>query len=356
MKSPSSHSYGDGAFLESQPRLTDLIPKKYSTLALLFLSGLAVVAGLEGLYAWMPRLASMTHDGRIAAFDLDGEGSLAMWFSSATLALASMVSLIIYYVRRHRQDDYHARYRIWLWAAGVWFLMSIDEGASLHEGFKEMMTAVTGHRVLGDGSIWWIGAYLLVLGVVGIRIFLDMRQCRAAMAAMFGTGLAFASAVVTQIQWVMPQSGLRGVMLEEGCEMIGNLLLLLSLGLYARHVILDAGGQLPAKPVAKKTEKKEESKKAAAKAAADSTPESGSSRRSDLQPTAKQTSSAGRAAAREDDDDDYYEDEVDERDQRSRRPKHRVDEAEDLSDDRKLNKTDRKAMRRHKEQHRRGDI
>ena len=89
MKSPSpSQSYGDGAFLDRQPRLTDLIPKKYSTLLLLFLGGVAVVAGLEGLYAWMPRLASMTKDGRIAAFDLDGEGSLAMWFSSATLALA----------------------------------------------------------------------------------------------------------------------------------------------------------------------------------------------------------------------------------------------------------------------------
>ena len=111
-----------------------------------------MVAGLEGLYAWMPRLAAMTHDGRIAAFDLDGEGSLAMWFSSATLALASMVSLIVYYVRRHRLDDYHGRYRIWLWASAVWFLMSIDEGGSLHEGFKEMMTAVTGRRVFGDGS------------------------------------------------------------------------------------------------------------------------------------------------------------------------------------------------------------
>src|SRR6185437_14927387 len=119
---------------------------------------------------------------------------------------------VIYYVRRHRQDDYHARYRIWLWASAVWFLMSLDEGASLHEGFKEMMTAITGHRVLGDGSIWWIGAYLLVLGIVGIRSALDMRACRSALATMLGGGLAFAAAVITQLQWFMPQSGLRGVM------------------------------------------------------------------------------------------------------------------------------------------------
>jgi hypothetical protein len=34
-------------------------------------------------------------------------------------------------------------------------------------------------------------------------------------------------------------------MLEEGAEMIGNLLLLLAMGLHARHVLLDAEGLLP---------------------------------------------------------------------------------------------------------------
>ena len=181
-------------------------------------------------------------------------------------------------------------------------------------------------------------------------------ECRTALAAMLGMVLAFATAVTTQLQWIMPQSGLRGVMLEEGCEMVGNLLLVLSLCLYARHVILDAGGELPAKPVAKKPEKKDEPKKAASKPAAAASAESSSSRRHDLSPAAKQPTAASRAATGEDDDDDYYEDEVDERDQRSRRAKHRVDDAEELTEDRKLSKADRKAMRRHKEQHRRGDL
>jgi hypothetical protein len=219
-----------------------------------------------------------------------------------------------------------------------------------------MMAAVTGSRVFGDGSIWWIGAYLVVLGAVGMRVVLDMRECRAAIAAMLGVGLAFAAAVITQLQWIMPQSGLRGVMLEEGCEMVGNLLLVLSLVLYARHVILDAEGQLPARPAVKKSEKKEEPKKGAAKLAAESHSESASGRRHDLEPVAKSATSASRAAAREDDDEEDYEEELDERDHRSRRVKHRIDDAEDLAEDRKLNKADRKALRRHKEQHRRGDL
>ena len=55
--------------------------------------------------------------------------------------------------------------------------LSIDETASLHEGFKEMMVLVTGTRVFGDGSIWWVAAYGFLLGGVGTRLLVDMREC-----------------------------------------------------------------------------------------------------------------------------------------------------------------------------------
>lgn len=244
---PHPGSYGDAAQMDRQPHVTDLIPQRYSLFCLLFLAGGAVIAGLEALYAWMPDLAGMTTDGRVAAFDLDGEGGLAVWFSSMLLALAGMVALLIYSIRRHKADDYHGRYRVWAWAAAMWFVMSIDEGGSLHEGFKELMAHVTGQRLFGDGSIWWIGPYFAILGVLGIRLLLEMRDCRLSTAALMATAGCFAVAVLTQLGWIMPDSGARGVMLEEGCEMAGDLFLLLTMGLYARHVILDVQGLLPPK-------------------------------------------------------------------------------------------------------------
>ena len=160
--------------------------------------------------------------------------------------------------------------------------------------------------------------YLVVLGVIGIRVVLDMRQgasSRAGGDARRRT-LAFkprrSSPSFNGLG--MPQSGLRGVMLEEGCEMVGNLLLVLSLVLYARHVILDAEGQLPAKPAAKKPEKKEDLKKGAAKAASESSAESSSGRRHDLEPVAKSATPADAMHAHpraKDDEDDYYEEEID---------------------------------------------
>jgi len=302
----------------------------------------------------MPQLAGMTHDGRVAAFDLDGEGGLAVWFSCALLASASLVALLVYSVRRHRLDDYHARYRVWLWAAACWLLMSLDEGASLHEGFKEFMTAVTGRRILGDGSVWWVGAYLIVLGTVGMRLLLEMRPCRTSRAALGGAAAAFATAVVAQLQWIMPQTGLRGVMVEEGCEMLGDLLLLLSMALHARFVILQAQGVLPSRcrtdESAADHQAKRKSKPETVAAAA--------SKRSDLDSVAQ---SAGTPAARTATPakiDEDYEDELHERGtRRARQQRHRIDEAEDASSgDRKLTKSDRKAMRREKEKQRRGEL
>jgi hypothetical protein len=263
----TARRYNEAALMDGQPRLTDLIPQRIITVVLWFLGGIALIAGLEAGYAYMPELAKKATDGRVEALDLDGEGSLAVWFSSTLLSLAALTALVTYAVRRQRMDDYHGRYRIWLWAAMCWFLMSLDETASLHEGFKEMMSHLTGRRLMGDGSLWWVMPYMLLLGVVGVSLLLEMRASRWATALFILTAVSYAVAVVAQLGWILPESGARGVMVEEGCEMLGHLLLLLTMAVYARHVIRDAQGLVPeraAKPA--KKPRKERKEKDAAKA------------------------------------------------------------------------------------------
>lgn len=240
-----SQNYGAAEFLDEQWRLTDLVPMRLSTYLLILLGSVAIIGGLEALYSSMPRLASMTTDGRVAAFDLDGEGSLAVWFSSLTLLLASATAVLVFTVRRFRRDDYHGRYRVWIWAAAVFLLMSIDETGSLHEGFKEMMTWLTGNRVFGDGSIWWVVAYFFVLGSVGSRLVADMRESGWSIIAIFAAAACYVVAVATQLEGILPEAGAQAVMLEEGMEMLGNVFLFLAMLLHARHVILDAEGLLP---------------------------------------------------------------------------------------------------------------
>lgn len=224
-------------------RVSDLVPKRYGTLLLWFVLCVGVIAGLECLYFWMPRWASMTTDGRVAAFDLDGEGSLAAYFSSLLLGTAGLISILIYRLRRHRIDDYYGRYRVWFWAALCWFVMSLDESASLHEGFKEMMSHLSGRRWFGDGSVWWIGAYGVVLSLVGLQVLYDMRRCWSATGGLLISAACFAAAVVMQLKLLMPDRNALAVMIEEGCEMAGALFLLLSVTLYARQVIRTVVGK-----------------------------------------------------------------------------------------------------------------
>jgi hypothetical protein len=242
--------------MAQQLRLVDLVPKQYRTYILLFVAGLIAVGTLEALHRCLPTLAPMTTDGRVATFDLEGEGSLAVWFSCATLELAALTALAAWSIRRRTPGTKGVP--ILLVAATCWLVMSIDECASLHEGFKELMSHGTGQRLHGDGTIWWVIAYSLVLSIVGYRLFAELLRAPAAVVALIATGGFYAVAVAAELAWLIPNKGDAEVMLEEGCEMIGNLCLLVSMGLYARHAALAADVEerkspviLPVSPAAK---------------------------------------------------------------------------------------------------------
>ncbi|HUY35092.1 MAG TPA: hypothetical protein VMV69_20250 [Pirellulales bacterium] len=237
--------------MDGQPRITDLVPRPNAVFAALFAAGMAAVGILELLYLAMPALSPMTSDGRVASFDLDGEGSLAVWFSCGTLELAAIASLWIYGIRRHTPGLSHQGHRLWLCAAACWLVMSLDECGSVHEAFKEVMSKTTGQRLLGDGTIWWVAGYGMVLGVVGLLLLWTMRRCTGAVAALLATALCYSVAVLAEMAWILPRKGTPGVMLEEGCEMLGNLCLLLSLGLFARHAAeAGSGGSGPRESIA----------------------------------------------------------------------------------------------------------
>lgn len=240
-------------------RVNDLVPRGWLAIAGWLTLAVLLIAGLEALYFYMPKLAPSTTDGRVAALDLDGEGGLAVWFSSTLLLLAAGMTWIVYGMRRQQPDDYHGHYRVWLWAAVCWAVMSLDESASLHEAFKELMSQQTGQRLYGDGSLWWVISYGVVLGAVGLRLVWDMRLYRLSTAVFLAAGTCFALAVAAQLELILPASGARGVMLEEGLEMVGDVLLLLAMTLHARYLIFVAEGIITPRKVKAKRRRSSES-------------------------------------------------------------------------------------------------
>ncbi len=244
--------YGDAEFLDRQPSLLELLPQRLIGWALILLVGLGLIAGIEALYVWTPKLTAALGQKpagvRLAVFDLAGRGSLAAWFSSLALLAASLVAVLVYSVRRHQMDDYQGRYRVWLWAALCCFLMASDAAAGLHEGFRDLMTLATGAPLLGDGSIWWVIGYTLLLGAVGIRLLIDAWPCRPSTAALLLAAGAYLAAVIVRMEWLPGAEADRRVLIVQGTAMAGHLLLLLAMGLHARYVLADARGLVPSRP------------------------------------------------------------------------------------------------------------
>ncbi|MGA2035051.1 MAG: hypothetical protein ABSG68_22610, partial [Thermoguttaceae bacterium] len=214
---PAAHKsehYGDAAFLHDLPRLDDLVPGSLLGFALLFMVGITIAVALEALHAWMPDLLPPHAAGRASAVWLGRSGTVGAWFSSLLLLAASIYALLVFAIRRHRTDDYHGRYRIWLWAALCWFAMAGGATLNLHDNVADFMSAVTGTRLVGDGSIWWAVPGLLVLGAITSRLVVDMLPARLSVAALVLAAGGYVATIVLAAHWLTLPVGDRAVMLE----------------------------------------------------------------------------------------------------------------------------------------------
>lgn len=237
--------YGEGGFLDSQPRISDLAPHAYWSIALLFCLGAGAIAGLEALYHYLPRWVE--EPARVTALDLDSEGSLANWLTGMFLGMSALYALFVYAIRRNKADDYHGRYRIWVWGALAFVALSIDECASLHEGFAGLMTKVSGTPIWGDGSLWWILAYGLVSLAVGIRLAFQVLACRAAATVCAIGFLCWCVGLGVRLEWLQAPTIRQQIMLAQGLEMSGALAIFTGILLFCRYVILESQGLLHVK-------------------------------------------------------------------------------------------------------------
>ena len=267
-----SQNYGDAEFLQTQLRMTDLVPRRLLSYLLLLKVGLAAIGGLMALYVWIPDLLHAPQL-RPAMADLGSCGSLGNWFASLLLLAAGLLAIIIYSVRRYKVDDYHGRYHVWLWAAACWFLMATDVAASLHQGLQQVMISLTHARIAGDGSIWWVVPTLLLLGSIGSRLLIDMWSSRLSSAALILAALAYLTALVAFYPRYPLEVRSFPITAGRGRLLGGHLLLAMAMGLHARYVILDAEGAFAQAASAEEGRKEVEKKRPRRQAATMTTEE-----------------------------------------------------------------------------------
>jgi hypothetical protein len=351
--------YANPARRENHRPVSDLIPRRGLAFGIWYFLGLLLVAGLLA-GSILSESTTSTPSSFSPLFDLVRGSSLMGWFSSVLFAITAAGCVLVYSIRRHKVDDYRGRYRLWLWSAAAWMLMSIDATANIHSPFAQGMALATGWTLNGEVAVWWIGVWGALLGILGLRLVLETRECRTAMFAYLVVAVAWVVALCLELELVSvgPQANL----VVAGCRLVGQLTLLFATCIYARHVLLDAEGLIEVRAPKPKREKKKKLKKVESKSDDDSdVPEKkvrvdaahkAPPKQTDLQTTTYASSSsipANRSASRNNDDDDS--DEQDRPQNRRGNPSRYEDDESDDEDAggaerRKMSKAERKKLRR----------
>ncbi len=292
-----TETYTSQARRDEQPRLTDLIPTRYRTLCLIYLAGLLLLTGLEALYYHIDALAVHVVREALGVFDLASRGSFAAWYSSLLLSVTAITAALIYTLRRHRIDDYRGRYRIWIWGTLGYLALAVNQTAHLDDLLREVVEQSAARVGMAQPWIWpaVCGAMWFVCVA---RFSFEMRWSRGAL--LFGW--------LGAIAWLFSSTGVKFldltdpallVMVAVGLKLLGQLTILAAHVSYARYVLLDAHGLLPARGKTDASQPRRRRKRGETAEDDGGTAKPASAARTDLDPpliSAKQPAAAGVAA------------------------------------------------------------
>jgi hypothetical protein len=238
--------YSDAAGVENHPQVTDFVPRRYPTIALLVLAGIATSSVLGLLDYFRASIAARLGASNVGALDSSAGGSVSAWVQSIVLLAGSGLCQLIYSIRRHRIDDIRGRYRIWQAAMVACLLLSANSVAGVHKTVADVLGNLTGWTALPGGAIWW-----LVLGGVPVvwiivRTLLDVRECRLSTALVVSAVLLYVTSVLSFLG-ALPASDARvAVIVTNAALLIGHWLVFAAAVAQARFVVLDAQGLITA--------------------------------------------------------------------------------------------------------------
>jgi hypothetical protein len=234
--------YTDAAGVENHPQVTDFVPRRYSTIALLGLFGTAATAVTAALHYFALPIAVSRGMNSSAAFDLTARGNVTEWLAAVVLFMASGFCVLTYSIRRHRIDDYRGRYRIWLGASLACLVLSANSVTGLHEVLSDVLTRATGWSALRGGAVWWMAVAGLPLAWVFVRVLLDIRECKIAAALLAGAAVCYGVSVASFLGYGPAVEAQIRPIITAAPLLLGHWLLFTAIVANARFVVLDAQG------------------------------------------------------------------------------------------------------------------
>jgi hypothetical protein len=256
----SPAGYASKARNDCQRRVIDFIPLRKATLAAIVFAALASIVATGTLHVYAGALGLWLEPDDVAALRLDSPRNLSNWLASALLGLASLTAALVYSLRRHRADDYHGRYRVWLWAAIGCLALSLFETTDVAHVARGICRRGAAWCAL-DAGVVWPALVVTAWSLAALRMLVELRRCRLAVSALVACGMCLVASIVIR-QGTMPDvvEAYR-VPMERGAWLAGYVFVLAAFLAYARHVALDVVGSAAVPP--RKRSKSAEARRAA---------------------------------------------------------------------------------------------
>lgn len=190
-----------------QQRLVSLIPVKKSTMASLTSVLVCAWAALLLLH-YLINIRSSSLSGTHLAhfFHVRSPYSICHWIGIQLWMFTGIASLLIYQLRRHKLDDYRAKYRIWLFLAGAAFFSSFDASTSALQIIGYTIDPWTQRQFSLPGWPVVLSGFASIVGVLGLRLCTELKSSPGSVTLwLFGlTSWAFSAVLGTglfKIDW-----------------------------------------------------------------------------------------------------------------------------------------------------------
>ena len=165
------------------------------------------------------------------------EAGLATFGGSVLLLLSAQLALLIRWVRSQSVNDFGGQYRVWSWAAFVWFLFAFIVGTAAHRAAGELALAAWGAAIWQPELLCWLLPAALIGSVQFEFLHRDMCGCRSSLIMLRLAALCYLAAAFFSMPLLPGDPSSWNGLLPVGTSLYGHLCVFLSMSLHARHVI-----------------------------------------------------------------------------------------------------------------------
>jgi hypothetical protein len=174
-------------------------------------------------------------------FDLRSPHSIANWMTCQLWTLTAIVAWTIYRIRKHKLDDYRAKYRVWIFLSLVALFSSFDAATSSLYLLGQSIDGWTRREIGYGGWPLILACYASLVAMLGLKLSSELKPTPSAIVFWFSGLLAWACAALLgtgllKLNW---SPGAIDLMVG-GCWLGGVLLVFQAAGMFLRHCYIHA--------------------------------------------------------------------------------------------------------------------